>query len=106
MAFVFPYRSSRQRLSATDRKPLEDPPVIYALIALSTIAVSGVLAVRALIAGVAEHLEADDIPLAARRRFCAQPQRIALVRRTAAASRTSDAPQGRLAIARQRQAAV
>jgi hypothetical protein len=66
--------------------------VVYALIALSTIAVSGVLAVKALIAGVVEHLEADDIPLSARPNFPALPQRRAPAPRTLVTSRTNDAP--------------
>jgi hypothetical protein len=84
--------------------------VIIALIAVSTIAVSGAFAVRALIAGVAQHLEADDIPLSARPSFRAQPrpqpQRRALAARSATASRVSDASLARIADAYQRQAAA
>ena len=77
--------------------------MIITLIAVSTIAVSGVLAGRALIAGVIEHLEADDIPLSARPKFGAQPrpQRRALALRTAAPPTRSG-----VAVARHRQAAA
>jgi hypothetical protein len=82
--------------------------VIIALIALSTIAVSGALAVKVLIAGVADHLEADDIPLSLRPTFSAQlqPRRRALPPRTAFASRANATPPGQATTVRQRQAAA
>ena len=77
--------------------------MIITLIAVSTIAVSGALAVKTLIAGVLDHLEADDIPLSARPKFGAHPlpQRRALALRTAAPPTRSG-----VAVVRHRQAAA
>ena len=78
--------------------------MIIVIISLSTIGLSGILAAKAVIAGVVEHLEADDIPLSARPRFSAPPQRRTPALRKAAPSRTSTSPKSRVLITPQRRA--